>query len=262
MKNLYAALWVEILKVRKSKVFWISVIFFCFIPLVLALMIFVQKYPEIAAKLGMIGEKAEMMKLGEPVWSNFFGMINMFLSAIGLIGFGFITSWIFGREYSDKTLKDVLALPVSRGYIVTAKLITAAIWSVILSVVFFILSLLMGKIVGISDWSGAIFSENLEIFLTVMFLTILLCTPVAFLSSWSRGILLPVGFIILTMILGNFTGLVGLSPYFPWSIPGLFSMPASSSGNIHLTTSLIILFSTSALGYLATFLWWKYADHK
>ncbi|MBP7506248.1 MAG: ABC transporter permease [Prolixibacteraceae bacterium] len=262
MKNLYAALWVEILKVRKSKVFWISVIFFCFIPMALALMIFVQKYPEIAAKLGMIGEKAELMKLGEPVWSNFFNLINMFLSAVGLIGFGFITSWIFGQEYSDKTLKDVLALPVSRGYIVTAKLITALIWSVILSAVFFILSLLMGKIVGISDWSAEIFRESLTIFIIIMLLTIMLCTPIAFLSSWSRGILFPIGFIILTMILSNFTGLVGLSPYFPWSIPGLFSMPVSSGGNGHLTTSLIILFSTSAAGYLATILWWKYADHK
>lgn len=262
MKNLYTALWVEILKVRKSKVFWISVIFFCFIPMVLALMIFVQKYPEIAAKLGMIGEKAELMKLGEPNWSNFFNLVNMFLSALGLVGFGFITSWIFGREYSDKTLKDVLALPISRGYIVAAKLITSLIWSVILSIVFFILSLLMGTIVGITNWSSDIFTDNLKIFLTVMTLTILLSTPIAFLSSWSRGILLPIGFLILTMILSNFTGLVGLSPYFPWSIPGLFSMTAPSGANSHLTTSLIILFSTSAIGYFATILWWKYADHK
>jgi ABC-2 type transport system permease protein len=237
MKNYIQTLWVEILKVRKSKVFWISVIFFCFIPMVLSLMIFVQKYPEIAAKLGMIGEKAELMKLGEPNWSNFFNLVNMFLSAVGLIGFGFITSWVFGREYSDKTLKDVLALPISRGYIVAAKLITSLIWSVILSIVFFILSLLMGAIVGITDRSADIFRVSLSVYLTVMSLTILLSTPIAFLTCWSRGILLPIGFIILVMILSNFTGLVGLSSYFPWSVPGLFSMPAPSGANNHLTTS-------------------------
>ncbi|WP_368087172.1 ATP-binding cassette domain-containing protein [Paenibacillus sp. cl141a] len=29
-----------------------------------------------------------------------------------------VTSWTFGREYSDRTLKDLLGLPISRGYLV------------------------------------------------------------------------------------------------------------------------------------------------
>jgi ABC-2 type transport system permease protein len=28
----------------------------------------------------------------------------------GLFVFGFIMSWIFGREYTDRTMKDLLAL--------------------------------------------------------------------------------------------------------------------------------------------------------
>src|SRR5699024_1298166 len=32
----------------------------------------------------------------------------------GIFVFGFVTSWIFGREYADKTVTDLLALPYSR----------------------------------------------------------------------------------------------------------------------------------------------------
>ena len=59
-------------------------------------------------------------------------------------------------------------------------------------------------------------------------LTILLCTPVAFFASYGRGYLPPIGFAILTLIIAQFTGLVGLGPYFPWGIPLLFTTAAGA----------------------------------
>ncbi|SEM24697.1 hypothetical protein SAMN04488688_110155 [Paenibacillus sp. cl141a] len=41
----------------------------------------------------------------------------MYASVFGLLGFGLMTSWTFGREYSDRTLKALLGLPISRGYL-------------------------------------------------------------------------------------------------------------------------------------------------
>ena len=71
-----------------------------------------------------------------------------------------------------------------------------------------------------------------------------------------------VGIIILTMIMANFTGLVGLGPYFPWAIPGLLSAPPGAD-DIHLNiVSYIILFSTSILGLFGTLAWWRFADQK
>jgi len=47
---------------------------------------------------------------------------------VGLIGFAFVTGWVFGREYSDRTVKDLLALPTPRLSIVLSKFIVVAIW--------------------------------------------------------------------------------------------------------------------------------------
>ena len=142
---------------------------------------FVQIHPEISGKLGMVGTKASMLRLGEPNWQNYFALLTQGISAIGLVGYGFVTSWVFGHEYSDKTVKDILALPVSRSYIVLSKFIVIVLWSILLSIIFFAFALIFGKIAGISSWSGQIVSTYAKTFTLVSFLSILLCTPVAFL---------------------------------------------------------------------------------
>jgi ABC-2 type transport system permease protein len=68
------------------------------------------------------------------------------------------------------------------------------------------------------------------------------------------------GFIILTLIIANFTGLVGLGPYFPWAIPGIYSAPAGTEGMQLGLSSYIILVFTSLLGLAGTITWWRFAD--
>jgi len=127
---------------------------------------------------------------------------------------------------------------------------------------FFVFGLIVGHIVGISDWSGEVVMQFAGKFAIVSLLSMLLCTPVAFFASYSGGYMLPMGFVILTMMMANFTGLVGLGPYFPWAIPGIFSSPPGTE-DIHLSmVSYIILFSTSLLGLLGTQAWWRFADQK
>jgi ABC-2 type transport system permease protein len=261
MRPVLVGLWAEGLKIIKSKVFWFSILFFLFVTLMMGLIMFVQIHPEIAKKLGMIGTKATLLRFGAPTWSTYFTLLEQAVAAIGLVGFGFVTSWIFGREYSDKTAKDILALPISRSYIVLSKFIVSVIWCIILATIFFSFALLLGKIVGISGWSGRILSEFFRTYIIVSSLTILLCTPVAFFASFGRGYLLPFAFIILTLILANFIGFVGLGAYFPWAIPGILCTPSIAGVNLNIA-SYIILFMTSGLGYIGTLVWWIFADHK
>ena len=114
MKNISSALWAESLKIFRSKILWATILFYIFIPFMIGVLLFVQKYPEISSKLGMIGTKAALMRFGNVDWQNYFGLLNQITAAVGLIGFAFITSWVFGREYSDRTIGDILALPTPR----------------------------------------------------------------------------------------------------------------------------------------------------
>jgi ABC-type transport system involved in multi-copper enzyme maturation permease subunit len=262
MRSIGVTFWAESLKVRKSKVFWLSIVFFMFVSFMMGLIMFVQIHPEISQKLGMIGTKASMLRFGEPDWENYLTLITQGIAAVGLIGYGFVTCWVFGSEYSDHTIKDILALPVSRASIVLSKLIIAILWSIILTCIFFASALLFGYLAGIPGWSGEVLSQSLYKFTMVSLLSMLLCTPVAFFASYSGGFLLPIGIIILTMIMANFTGLVGLGPYFPWAIPGLFSAPPGTE-DVHIyAASYIILFLTSILGLAGTIAWWRFADQK
>jgi ABC-2 type transport system permease protein len=262
MKNICVTLWAEYIKIRKSKIFWLSIVFFAFVSFMMGLIMFLQKHPEISQKLGLIGTKASLMRFGEPTWSNYLALLLQGIGAIGLIGSGFVTSWVFGREYSENTLKDILALPVSRSSIVTSKLLAAAFWSIFLVCIFVIFSIMSGYLYGISDWSGKLFSQFLFQCTKVSFMTILLCTTTSFFASASRGVLLPIGIIILTMLMANFSGLLGLGPYFPWAIPLLFCSPPGPEGIHAGVVSYIILFSTSISGLSGTLAWWQYADQK
>lgn len=262
MKGILISFRVETLKIFKSRVFWMSVAFFAFVPCMMGLLMFVQKYPEISAKLGMIGTKSSMVRFGEPNWSNYFILVSESIAAIGMIGYGFIISWTFGREYTDRTIKDILALPVPRTSIVLSKFMAITLWCILLSIVFLFVAILIGKIIQLSGWSNGIVLHYMKIFSITSLLTILLSTPVAFFASFGRGFLLPMGFVILTLLMANFTGLVGLGPYFPWAIPGIFST-LEGSGGMHLfPVSYIILISTCLIGLIGTLTWWLFADHK
>jgi len=258
MKSIRASFWVECLKVRKSKVFWLSIVFFVFVSFMMGIIVLIQQHPELSEKMGLIGTKASLFKTGEPNWENYFALLNQIIAGIGMVGFGFVTSWVFGREYAENTMKDILSLPVSRSSIVISKLLVVTIWCILLTLVFLTFGILFGYLAGISGLTYEILARFLSTFMSVSLLTILLCTPVAFFASYSRGILLPVGIIILTMIIANFSGLIGLGPYFPWSIPGSLCIPPFRLE----MASYVILFITSISGLSGTLLWWRFADQK
>jgi ABC-2 type transport system permease protein len=262
MKSLLATFITECMKLRRSKILWITILLFLFIPLMMGLMFFVQKHPEMSAKLGMIGTKATMLRLGKADWSAYLEFLTQGMAGIGLMGFGFVTSWVFGREYSDHTAKDILALPVSRSSIVLSKFMVIVIWCVLLFFIFIFSGFIFGEIINISGWSREIIIKYIQTYTVTSLLTLLLCTPVAFLACYSRGYLLPMGFVILTLLMANFIGLIGLGPYFPWAIPGIYSVPAGTGGMQLGITSYIILFFTSFLGLTGTMAWWRFADFK
>ncbi len=259
MRDIRASLIAECIKLRRSGIFWITIVIFIIIPLMMGLMMFVAKNPEMAAKLGMVGTKATLF--GRNDWSGFLGMLIQSIASIGYIGFGFVTSWVFGREYSERTLKDILALPVSRTSIVVSKFIVIVFWCALLTLILYSVGLLIGRYLDITGWSKQLFLQFTEKFFTTSFLTLLLCTPVAFFACYGRGIIAPIGFLIITLITAQFVALVGLGPWFPWAIPGVATAPPGTEGMQLVSGSYIILLLTCILGFTGTIAWWRYADH-
>ncbi len=259
MRKLNVAIWAETRKIRKSKIFIITFIVFTFIPLMMGLMMYLFQHPELAEKLGIIGTKAQMF--GDNDWVGYLSLVNQANASIGLIGFGFVTAWIFGSEHAGHTMKDILALPVSRNIILAAKFIVSFAWCMLLSLVLLFVSTTIGLLIGIDGWSDTLFSDFVVRFIVSALLTLLLASPVAYIAGLSRGYFAAIGFVVFTMILAQFSGVLGFGPFFPWAIPGLYAVASDAEGMVLFTSSYIVLILTFVSFYLLTLRWWNNADH-
>ena len=161
MKGLLASIQAESLKMCKAKIFIISIIFFAFIASMIGLMMYVVHHPEIAGRSAALSAKTSLFGKGD--WPAFFNLLIQVILSLGPIGFGMVTSWVFGREYADRVVKDLLALPVSRSTIVISKFIIIAIWCILLVITLFISGLIVGIAVNIPGWSFTIARDSFRI---------------------------------------------------------------------------------------------------
>jgi ABC-2 type transport system permease protein len=260
MKGLSKAIWTESLKAIRSKILWISFLVFSFIAIMIGILVFIANHPDLVGDSVVMSAKASM--LGNADWPAYFELLYQVVAMIGMIGFGFLISWTFGREYTDRTLKDILALPVSRYAIVLSKFVVITIWSFLLTIILFVLAVVTGLAVNIPGWMGQTALHAFFIFVSTAMLTLLIGTPIAFLASCGRGYLLPIGFIILIAIITQFmmVAIPGSALYIPWAIPALFCGAAGPSGPHLGAASYIILLLTSILGLIMTLAWWRFAD--
>lgn len=256
MKYFLAALQAEGLKIRKSKVIWMTAAAFTIAPLMAGFFMFILKDPELAKSSGLVGAKAQIA--GDANWPSYLNLHAQMIAVGGIFVFGFVTSWIFGREYADNTVKDLLALPYSRAIIVMAKFLASIITNIILSVYIVTLGFFIGWIIGLPEWSSAAATHGLFTLIVVIILTISLSTPVAFFASYSRGYLAPLGFVMITLVLSQIIGAIGYGEYFPWAVPALYSGLTGES--ILNWSGLLIILITSALGFFSTLYWWLFAD--
>lgn len=236
----------------------LSLIVFTLVPLTGGFFIFVLKDPVLAESLGIISTKAQIV--GTADWPSYLNLLAQAMSIGGLIVFGFNTSWIFGREYSARTIRDLLALPISRNVVVLSKFIVAFIWGLILTIYVSVLGLLLGLLVDIPGWSYEVMRQGAFIFMICSMFSLILSTPAAFFASYGRGYLSPFGFILLIVIFAQIIAIAGYGEYFPWAVPALISDFAGNGDTIVGGLSIVIVMLTSVIGVVGTMLWWRYAD--
>jgi ABC-2 type transport system permease protein len=178
----------------------------------------------------------------------------------GLGLFGLIAIWVFGREYADRTAKDLLALPAARSAIVSAKFVVVAVWSILIALLIYVAGLAVGAAVGLPGWSsGLMVDAAIQIAVTAS-LTMALVTPFAWAASAGRGYLPPVGVLFLVIVLAQIVAAAGWGAVFPWSIPALMSGIAGPETPQMGSTSYLLVLLAGAAGIGGTLAWWQRAD--
>ena len=256
MTNLSNMIWVELRKAIRSRMPLWTALGSLFMPLGIAFLIFVTKNPEISQKIGLVSAKANLIAYSATDWSSYLRLYGQLIAAGGFFLFVLAISWVFGREFADGTLKDLLAVPIPRSSILLAKYIVMAIWSAGLTMVIFIVGLVMGAIIKLPGGSISVILQGSILLLITAGLVIVVVMPFALFASIGRGYLLPLGMAVLLLMMTNLVAIAGWGDYFPWAVPGLYAQGKSSLTSV----SYWIVLLTGLAGMIATYLWWKYAD--
>ena len=256
MHNLSDMIWVELRKAIRSRMPVWTALGALFMPLGMAFLIFLARNPELSRKLGLVSAKANLIAYAATDWQTYLGLFGQIVGVGGFFFFVMAISWIFGREFADGTLKDMLAVPVPRSSILLAKFIVMVIWSAAITLVIVVIGLGMGALIQLPGGSLGVIVRGSAVAAVAACLCIAVVLPFALFASAGRGYMLPLGMAVLALISANLVVIVGWGEYFPWAIPMLYAQGKSYTGPI--SYSIVVL--TGLAGMIATYLWCKYAD--
>ena len=249
----------EFLKLRRCKVTWGTLIGLSMAPLGLAMFMWIIREPGRAAQLGLLGTKANLSGL-EATWASYAATLTIVIGVGGLLLLSFIVAYIFGREYTELTAKNMLALPVGRHWFVIAKLVVAAAWWAVLVVAVLAEAFAIGLALGLPGFSAGLMVSALGNALLAAAISFLVVPVVAWVTTLGRGYMAPIAFALGMLALGNLFGKTGWAEWFPWSIVplliGMVGQPQSLPAG-----SYVVLALTFVAGVGATIAQLRYADN-
>jgi ABC-2 type transport system permease protein len=256
MNDLSNMLWIEFRKAFRSRMPLWTALGSLFVPAGIAFLIFVSCNPQISQQLGLVSAKANLVAYSATDWPAYLRLYGEIIGAGGLILFILVISWVFGREFVDGTLKDMLAVPVPRLSILLAKFIVVAFWAALIIVLVTVFGLLVGVLLGLPGGSSQVILQGVRVTVVTACLAIAGVMPFALLASVGRGYLLPMGAAVLILVSANLVVVLGWGEYYPWAVPILYAQGLSALP----PASYWIVLVTSLAGMAATYLWWQRAD--
>lgn len=253
-------LWTEFIKLRRSKVTWLSFVALSLGPLGIALMMWIVREPGRAAQLGLVGTKANLAGL-EATWPAYSSMLTLVVGMGGMLLLSFIVAYVFGREYAEGTAKNLLALPVGRHWFALAKFVVAAVWWVVLVAAVLTEAFAVGLALGLPGFSAALAVGAVRDALFAAAIAYLLAPVVAWIATLGRGYMPPLGFALAMLALGQVFSKTGWATWFPWSIVPLYIGAVGQRVTTLAAGSLVVVALTFLAGIAATVMQLRYADN-
>ncbi|MDP4098122.1 ABC transporter permease [Paenibacillus sp. P96] len=157
---------VELLKLKRSKMLLLSMIGAGLAPFMVVLAFYINRTSADAS-----GEQA--------VFETLFYNTSMYtVLLIGVPLYSIVAAYLFLREYTEDTLKNLLTIPVSRTGLMISKMLLLLVWILLLSLVAWALTILCGLLGGFDGLSGALILDYLIKFAVEGALLWALTTPV------------------------------------------------------------------------------------
>jgi ABC-2 type transport system permease protein len=254
-----AALATEFLKAYRSRVPWGVAAGFSLAPLVMGLFMVILKDPERARALGLLGAKAALTA-GTADWPTFWSLLGQAVTVGGAILFAFLTTWVFGREFADRTIRGLLASPTPRRTFVLAKAVVVATFGLAISAWVLILALAIGAAIGLPEWSLANATDAIGASALGAILTIALQGGTAFFAGVGRGYIAPLAWAVATIVASQILAVLGWGAWFPWSVPAILAGAGGADVEPVGPGGVVTVVIAAGVGLAATIAWWERSD--
>lgn len=200
MVNLLAS---ELLKLKRAKMFLVSVIGAAAAPVMVFIGFLDMKYR-------MPSEPATFAKA--------FSETNLYtLLLIGTLLYGVITAYLFNREYAEDTLKNLLTIPVSRISLIVSKLLLLFLWIIALTFLAWTLTFLLGLIGPYEGLHAGVLTQSLRKFMIGGCLLFLLSTPTLFITLLFKNYVPTIIFTAIVTMINVALANREYKALFPWS---------------------------------------------
>ncbi len=189
----------------------------------------------------------------------------MFLMLLfGPLIFSIIASYLFSREYTEKTLKTLFVVPISKKKFLSSKFITLFLCILFLMLISWTEILILGWICNIAFGIEQFNFPTALFFLIKMILGAILLyftiTPFAFLAMYTRGFVIPM-IVASIIVLGNV--ILSSSPiavFFPWTASYLIVNNRIRQSACPASISFLIIFLVFLFSYIYSILLFEKSD--
>ncbi|PGZ98309.1 bacitracin ABC transporter permease [Bacillus pseudomycoides] len=239
-------LYTELLKLKRSNMFLISIIGAAVAPFMIVSAFYIEKKTKPSAPAAGL--------------DDLFYNANMYtILLMGVLLYGVVTSYLFNREYAEDTLKSLLTIPVSRFNFIISKFILLFIWIMMLTIVTWGLTLLLGLLGGFPGLSGPLLLQSLLKFLLSGGFLFILSPPIVLLTLVMKTYVPPIIFtIVITMVNLMITNSEH-KDLFPWTAT-LDIVNNELQPTYPPEYSYIVIAATAMIGFITTIFYFKKVD--
>lgn len=194
---------------------------------------------------------------------DIFSQSNMYMILIfGLIVYTVFASYLFGREYTENTLKTILTIPVSKSALLISKFLTLIIWCVSLSILSWFFCLIVGILANASELSIIVILSSLFECSFGTLLLVLMLSPIVFITIWTKGIVIPV---ITSATIVMFNAALtneNIGALFPWTSIYLVASNRILETGYPVMLSVSLILFTIIVGFSLCFYYFNKEDVK
>jgi ABC-2 type transport system permease protein len=185
-------------------------------------------------------------------WTGLMTLVGEILSIAMLLAVGIVTSWSYGREFTDGTFGSLFALPTSLRKLALAKALTLLHWGLDVAVGTVGFALLLGVLTGLGMPDATVWPAVWKA------LAVALLTVASALRGYLPGIGATIGVVALTQVITVVTPSGG---WFPYAAPGMWSgMGGAAIAATINPTQLLLAVPVGLAGLLGTVWWWGRAE--